>query len=342
MASDQLERDLTHSAVGYLSKEDYKRKREDMEQDKALQALKRMAGVAAPAAGAGGGEGVESSSKPPSDKKVVKKKKDKEQRRLPALSFDDELEQEEERVSPGAVVHGGMAAARAKEEQQAAARQEAAMREALQQQRAAKAEPLTLHFTFRSELTQRELPGAVHRGAVSIKRGFSAEEAAVAVRTEVEKLGGKFAPNAVQGVREERDVVLVCCCEGMSHGSYVIPGAVGLTELWARRWSDSNAPMCVPYDGVEHALPTNRPFRLCAHGRSFVCLAAFPGRFDELKHGVVVTERRWFESQRHTYPYSHWRMYDTLQQYELKTFVANRDKPAQVFEPRRESKAKGK
>ena len=33
MASDQLERDLTHSAVGYLSKEDYKRKREDMEQD---------------------------------------------------------------------------------------------------------------------------------------------------------------------------------------------------------------------------------------------------------------------------------------------------------------------
>ena len=158
-----------------------------------------------------------------------------------------------------------------------------------------------------------------------------------------------------QGVREERDVVLVCCCEGMSHGSFVIPGAVGLTELWTRRWSDTNAPMCVPLDRVQPAAhePRTRPSRppppLCAHGRPFgptrrscVCLAACPGRFDELKHGVVVTERRWFESQRHTYPYSHWRMYDSLQEYALKTFVANRDKPAQVFEPRRESQSKAK
>ena len=42
---------------------------------------------------------------------------------------------------------------------------------------------------------------------MTVKRGFSADEVAVAVRTDVEKLGGKFTPNAVQGVREERDVI---------------------------------------------------------------------------------------------------------------------------------------
>ena len=177
------------------------------------------------------------------------------------------------------------------------------MREVLQQQRAARAKLLALNFIFRSEVTQRELPGAVHRGTVTIQRGYTADEAAIAVRGEVERLGGKFAPNTVQGIREERDVLLVCCCEGAGHGSFVVPGAVSLVELWTRKWADQPTPM-----------------------------------FDEFKHGVIVTERRWYEAQRHTYPYSHWRQYDSLTEYSHKEFVANRDLPAYKFEPKREAK----
>ena len=304
--SDALESNLTKATYGFHSKEDYKRKREEMEQDKALQALKRMAGVAPPAAPAAEGGGTSEASVEPPSGEGKKKKEKKKAKRTAALSFDDELEEEAEGVSPGAVVAGGMAAARAREEQQAAERQEAAMRDALEKQRRAKEEPLALQYAFRSEVTQRELPSGVHRGTVHIKRGFSAEEAAIAVRSDVEKLGGKFAPNAVQGIREERDVVLICCCEGMAHGSFLIPGAVNLVELWTRRWAD--APQ--------------------------------PTMFDEFKHGVVVTERRWWERQRHTYPYSHWRQYDSLTDYSLKEFIASRDQPAQSFEPRRESKLK--
>ena len=300
MASNDLERDLTKASVGYLSKEDYKRKREEMESEKALAALMKMNGggkAAAPAAAAAPAS-TDDSAEPPSEKKKKKKMK----KTPSALSFGDELEEEAEAQSPGAEKIGGMAAARAKDEQQKAVQQEAAMREVLQQQQKARAEPLTLNYSFRSEVTQRELPSGVHKGTVTIKRGFTADEAAVAVRTDVESLGGKFAPNAVQGIREERDVVLICCCEGQNGGSYIIPGAVSLVELWMRRWVEGE-PL-----------------------------------FDDFKHGIVVTERRWLERQRHTYPYSHWRTYESREEYSLKEFIATRDKAQHSVLPERFAK----
>ena len=134
-----------------------------------------------------------------------------------------------------------------------------------------------------------------------IDRWGAGFKAAVAVRTDVESLGGKFAPNAVQGIREERDVVLICCCEGQNGGSYIIPGAVSLVELWMRR--------------VE-----GEPL------------------FDDFKHGIVVTERRWLERQRHTYPYSHWRTYESREDYSLKEFIATRDKAQHSVLPERFAK----
>ena len=179
MASNHdIERDLTKASVGYLSKDEYKRKREDLEDDKALAALKRMAGVAKPAAAAPAAE--DALPEPASEDKKKKKKDKAKKAAASALSFGDELEEEAEAASPGAKVIGGMAAAREKEE-----RQEAAMREVLQQQRKARSEPLTLAYTFRSEMTQRELPTAVLRGSVTVTRGASADEAAVAVRSDV-------------------------------------------------------------------------------------------------------------------------------------------------------------
>ena len=124
------------------------------------------------------------------------------------------------------------------------------MREVLQQQQKAKAETITLRYTFRSEVTQRELPSGVHRGSVDVKRGFTADEVAVAVRNDVERLGGKFAPNSVQGIREERDCLLVLCCEGQTTGSYIAPGAVSLVELQMRKWSDQ--PSLPLFDDFKH------------------------------------------------------------------------------------------
>ena len=61
---------------------------------------------------------------------------------------------------------------------------------------------LSLSYTYRSEVTQRELPNGVHQGVVSVARGTSAEAVARAVARDVEKLGGKFAPAEVAGVRD--------------------------------------------------------------------------------------------------------------------------------------------
>ena len=232
---------------------------------------------------------------------------DKAKNKPSGLSFDDELEEEEEALSPGAKVIGGMSAARAKEAAEAAERQEAAMREVIEQTRKAQREPLTLNYVYRSAATQKEVVEGVLRGSVVVTRGATADEVAIAVRTDVESLGGKFAPVAVQGIREERDVVMTCCCEGMALGSFLVPGAVKLTELWNRKWADQPGQA--------------------------------GGIFDEFKHGVVVSERRWYEAQRHTYPYSHWRQYDTLTEYSKAEFIATRDEPAYKFEINRASAA---
>lgn len=264
MASDELERDLTKSSIGYLSQADYKRKREELETEKALAALKKQAN------GADGGNADADGALPSEGKK--KKKKDKNKKGSSALSFGDELEEGEAEASPGLApkkmgkcqdVNVSFLELNENEKQQAAERQEAALREVLQQQKAARDEDLTLDFTFRNEVTQRELPGGVTRGKVVVKRGQAAEDVAIAVRSQVELLGGKFKPASVGGIREERDVVLVASCEGMPTGSFVIPGAVSLLELSTRRWADADATL-----------------------------------FDDFKHGIIVTERRWYESWR--------------------------------------------
>jgi len=306
MASDELERDLTKSSAGYLSKEDFKRKRDDLEHEKALNALKRMTGAPAPAlpsmSAADGEAGASAEGDaPPSETKKKKKKDKKKGASAAALSFGDELEEEAEATSPGAVIQGGLSSFRAREEAQARERQETAMREVLLQQQKAKAEPITLQYTFRSALTQRELTAAVIRGSVTVKRGDTADDVATAVRLDVEALGGKFAPNQVQGIHEQRDCMLVVCCDGQPTGSFVVPGAVSLVELQMRKWVDQPSV-------------------------SFI---------DDFKHGVVVTERRYYESQRHVHPYKLWRQYESRLEYNRAEWIATRSNAANPFDPRR-------
>ena len=296
--SDAVEYTLTKTSAGFQTRDDFKRKREEIEQEKALIALKQRVagGVAAPV-----------TSDAPSEPTKSKKKKKK----LSSLSFGDDLEAEGE-ASPSLApkkmgkcndVDVSFLTKNPQEEQEAAVRQEAAMREVLRQQQVAKEESISLAYTFRSERTQRECPNAVLRGSVTVKRGQAAEEVAVAVRSDVERLGGKFAAASVQGIREERDVLLVCCCEGVAQGSFVVPGAVPLVELCARRWSDSSAAL-----------------------------------FDDFKHGIVVAERRWYEQQKHVYPYNQWRAYDSHAEYSLREFVVTRNSAVNPLDPQRHGK----
>ena len=76
-SSHDIERDLTKASVGYLSKEDYKRKREELENEKALLVLKRQFNGPAPAAAetADSAAAEEPSADPASEKKKKKKKK---------------------------------------------------------------------------------------------------------------------------------------------------------------------------------------------------------------------------------------------------------------------------
>ena len=70
MSSNELERDLTKSATGFMTKDDYKRKREELEDAEALAAMRK----AMPTDDKGG------------DKEKKKKKKDKK-RPTGVLSF---------------------------------------------------------------------------------------------------------------------------------------------------------------------------------------------------------------------------------------------------------------
>jgi hypothetical protein len=310
MATQDLERDLTQQSVGYLSKEDYKRKREELETEKAVAAMCKQAGGSGSGSGEVGGEaGGAGEAKAAAGE--AKPKKSKKIKKAPStLSFEDELE-EESGTSPSAAPIKKMGKCQdadtsflQKSEREVAEQSqktEAAMREILQQQAVARAEEVTLAYTYRSEVTQRELPTATHRGSVTVRRGDSAEDVARAVRADVELLGGKFKPNQCAGVKDEREVMLVACCEGFTHiGSFTLPGSMNLVTLGTKRWSEGG-PL-----------------------------------FDDFKHGVVVCERRWYESQRHMYPYSHWRTYEPLTSYSYKEFLVTRNKPAEFREVRRE------
>ena len=82
--ADQLAEKVHANTQGYLSKEDYARKREDIEQQQALAALRRKVGGGdGGAASAAGGEG-----------EGKKRKKGKLPKRPSALSFDDDVDAE--------------------------------------------------------------------------------------------------------------------------------------------------------------------------------------------------------------------------------------------------------
>ena len=203
MASHGHERELTQSSVGFMSKDDFKRQREELEHKEALQKMRKATEKA-------------SEDRPDGDK--PKKKAKKEKKRPGALSFEDELEAEAEpspTIAPKKMgkcqdVNASFLGKNEREKEEEAAKQEQVLRDYLLEQQKAKDEPLTLAYTYRSEVTQRELPNAVHKGIIEVKRGFTAEQVARAVHLDTERLGEKFQGKRVAGIRvEERDVMLI-------------------------------------------------------------------------------------------------------------------------------------
>ena len=286
--SDALQNNLSKATHGYQSKEEYKRKREDIQQAEAMQSLRRSMGAQAESSSAG------------EERKKDKSKKKKKQ--LSALSFDDELDGEGE-PSPTTMpkkmgkcqdVDVSFLKKNTGEVKEAAEQQEQAMRDFLVMQQKAKSEEIQLEYTFRSEVTQRELQNGVTKGSVTVTRGSSAEEVARVVARDVEKMGGpKFKALEIAGVREERDVMLAASVASQSIGlgaGFIIPPSNTLVEIGMKRWTE---------------------------GASL---------FDDFKGGVMVTERRWYEEMKHTFPYSQWNTLDMATTYSHIEFIANRDR----------------
>ncbi len=312
MASQQLEFELTKKSTGYLSKDDYTRGREELQAEKVLEAVRKQFGAGegvgsldAPAAVAAG------STAPPAAGNPKKRKKEKKKGVSPGLSFGDELEDEEgessqsnQPVKKMGKCHDADVGFLQKNEREMAEhseRAERAMRELLAAREKARNEPITLSYTYRSEVTQRELPGGIHRGEVTGRRGDTADAVARLVRTDVERLGGKFKPVELAGVRDDRDVIMVGCCEGFPAGSFVLPASMTLIQLAELKWHEG-APL-----------------------------------FDDFAPGIVVTERRWYEANRHVYPYSHWHTYETSKskEYSRAEFISQRNSAPGRIEPRR-------
>uniref|UniRef100_A0A7S3ASW4 Uncharacterized protein n=1 Tax=Haptolina ericina TaxID=156174 RepID=A0A7S3ASW4_9EUKA len=265
-----------------MSKDDFKRQREELEHKEALQKMRKATEKA-------------SEDRPDGDK--PKKKAKKEKKRPGALSFEDELEAEAEpspTIAPKKMgkcqdVNASFLGKNEREKEEEAAKQEQVLRDYLLEQQKAKDEPLTLAYTYRSEVTQRELPNAVHKGIIEVKRGFTAEQVARAVHLDTERLGEKFQGKRVAGIRvEERDVMLIANAGESPCGAFIIPPTMTMIEMSAVRWAEGT-PLF------------------------------------ELGPGIIVTEMKYYESWKHTYPYSHWNPYESRLTYSHKEFIANRN-----------------
>ena len=102
------------------------------------------------------------------------------------------------------------------------------------------------------------------------------------MRLDTEKLGGGVEAIQVAGVREERDCILVLCVPNRS------TARSSSADVHARR--------AAPVRWTEgHSL------------------------FDDFKPGVVVVERRWYEQNRHQFPYSQWSPFEMKGRYSLRS-----------------------
>mmetsp|Transcript_13913 Transcript_13913/g.42431 ORF Transcript_13913/g.42431 Transcript_13913/m.42431 type:complete len:160 (-) Transcript_13913:96-575(-) len=119
---------------------------------------------------------------------------------------------------------------------------------------------------------------------------YTQESVARLVRIEVETLGEKFKLPEVAGVKDaNRELMLVVGAGGQRIGSFIIPSALTLVELLAYQWKEGSS------------------------------------LFDNFKWGITITERRWYEKMKHTFPYSQWAVFDVHSTYSLAEFVANRN-----------------
>ena len=93
----------------------------------------------------------------------------------------------------------------------------------------------------------------------------------------------------VAGKQLESDVVLAAGVAGNAIGSFIIPASLTLVQVLSQKWSEGSS------------------------------------MFEDFKCGIVVTERRWYESSRHVFPFSQWTVFDEHKTYSLKEFISNRN-----------------
>mmetsp|Transcript_59178 Transcript_59178/g.97966 ORF Transcript_59178/g.97966 Transcript_59178/m.97966 type:complete len:388 (-) Transcript_59178:422-1585(-) len=297
--SDSLEQSLISQSIGLATKEEVKRRREELEEETTLRQLREANAHTAVTSDSG-------TSPHPSDampKKKKTKKKAATTNCSSTLSFGDEMAEEEEATSAflrDKLIKSGCEAAEVAKQQASTLRAVRAERERLHE------EPITLQYAIRNEATERGLPTGVYEGSVEVTRGLTVEMVAHRINDEATQDEAYAAAvrrwalrvprkkwNESSSYAGKRDLVLVCrsAANGTESSlSYLVPGSMKLIDVMSKRW-DSGALM-----------------------------------FDDLKSGIIVSERYWYTQRQHTFPYSQWEALDLDKTYSFKEAIANRHK----------------
>mmetsp|Transcript_21698 Transcript_21698/g.72990 ORF Transcript_21698/g.72990 Transcript_21698/m.72990 type:complete len:288 (-) Transcript_21698:361-1224(-) len=210
---------------GYVALDEYKKRREELEDASLSRALKSRAEEAAGAQG---------------QRPQAKKRKKSKPQAGPGLSFEDDEgagPEEDQTVAkkvfkaPG--VDTSFLAKNDAEKAEHVKSQEQRMRELLAQQRRAKEEAVTIEYAFRNEQAKKLLGNQFHRGSVEATRGTAFSQVLDAIHA---RLSGELQEKV-------SSQLLLVVSNGLHH--LIMPAHMCLHDVQALKWKEG-APMFPP------------------------------------------------------------------------------------------------
>lgn len=292
------------SLKGYQSLEDYRKRKEELQQDATLKSLNASVatavGLPAPTdLNAGADAAIDG------EKQSKKKRKKGKATGGVGLSFGDDEEADEsdgpaasepaaaKRVFKAPGVDTSFLAKNASEKQDEAKRQQARLREMLDAQESAKKEEVELHYHFRNEQAKKLLGNQFYRGSVRVRRGDS-------VCTILDVVHRKLSAELVEKVSSQ--LVLAVSNE---YTGIITQNHMSLFDIFSLEWREGGL------------------------------------MFEFGKSTIHVCERAFYETNRHLHPMNGWTLFDPFKKYSHDEAVRNREKPSGVEVQRGKSGAGG-
>jgi hypothetical protein len=288
-ARDALE---TEKLKGYVPLGEYRKRREELQQDAALKSLTASVACAvgldtAPQAAAP----VGADGDRPHDPAKKKRKKAKGGASV-GLSFGDEEGNDEDggsaqhqpaakRVFKAPGVDTSFLAKNATEKETEAKKQHSLLKGVLEQQERTKKEEVDMHYIFRNEQAKKLLGSQFYRGHVRVRRG----ETVAAI---LEAVHRKLSAELTEKVSSQ--LLLAVCSE---YHQLIMQNHMSLFDIFALEWKEGG-PM-----------------------------------FTFGKSQIAIAERAFVDSNKHLFPINGWTLYDSFKTYSYDEAVRNRDK-AQV------------